>query len=204
MRGGSQKGAPADGKAEGGGRLKTEGQRAQAAVELAGATDDFVHQLSRTLAQANRFLAAALAERGFSGIAPSHGSILNVLFRRESLSMQDLARSIDRDPSTVTALVKKLAAEGYVRLEKGSEDRRVTVVSLTDEGRAIQREFAAISAELRAVQNAGIDAASLEAARRTLAAMQENFARVLAVEKDGKATRGPMGKGTVGKKEVSR
>ena len=42
--------------------------------------DDLVNQLSRTLAQANRFIAIKLKERGLDGIAPSHGDILMQLF----------------------------------------------------------------------------------------------------------------------------
>ena len=83
--------------------------------------DDLVNQLSRTLAQANRFIAIKLKERGLDGIAPSHGDILMQLFACGEQPMQELARAIGRDPSTVTALVKKLAAAGYVRTEKGVE-----------------------------------------------------------------------------------
>ncbi|WP_281655019.1 MarR family winged helix-turn-helix transcriptional regulator, partial [Eggerthella sinensis] len=83
------------------------------------------------------------------------------------------------DPSTVTALVKKLAAAGYVRTEKRADDRRATVVSLTARGQELRGDFAAISRELLAVQSRGIDAEEQETMCRVLAAMRENFERAL-------------------------
>lgn len=141
--------------------------------------DDMVHRLSVTVAQANRFIAAQLKARGLTGIAPSHGDILAQLFASDERSMQELAHAIGRDPSTVTALVKKLAAAGYVRTEKRADDRRATVVSLTARGQELRGDFAAISRELLAVQSRGIDAEEQETMRRVLATMRKNFERAL-------------------------
>lgn len=144
--------------------------------------DDLVNQLSRTLAQANRFIAIKLKERGLDGIAPSHGDILMQLFACGEQPMQELARAIGRDPSTVTALVKKLAAAGYVRTEKGVEDRRATIVSLTERGRGLRGEFEAVSKELSVVQGLGIDPTDMETARRILGTVRDNFEHALKKE----------------------
>ncbi len=69
--------------------------------------------------------------RGVEGLAPSHGDILVALFRNESLSMRDLSETIQRDKSTVTALVNKLVKLGYVEKYKGLVDSRITFVKLT-------------------------------------------------------------------------
>lgn len=145
--------------------------------------DDLVNRLSRALGQANRFIALKLRERGLDGIAPSHGDILMQLFACGEQPMQELARAIGRDPSTVTALVKKLAAAGYVRTGKGVQDRRATIVSLTGKGRELRGEFEAVSAALREVQGRGIDAADMETARRVLAGVRDNFEN--AMREDG-------------------
>lgn len=145
--------------------------------------DDLVNRLSRALGQANRFIALKLRERGLDGIAPSHGDILMQLFACGEQPMQELARAIGRDPSTVTALVKKLAAAGYVRTGKGVQDRRATIVSLTGKGCELRGEFEAVSAALREVQGRGIDAADMETARRVLAGVRDNFEN--AMREDG-------------------
>ena len=97
-----------------------------------------VNQLARTLALANRFITEQLEQHGLAGIAPSHGDIFVQLFAHGELPMSELAQRIGRDPSTVTALVRKLAAGGYVSTAKLPEDKRVTLVALTERGRQLQ------------------------------------------------------------------
>jgi len=80
-----------------------------------------------------------------SGLAPSHGAILFELFQSEAISMKEIARRINRDKSTVTALVKKLVAQGYVETERDPGDSRVTLVRLTEEGRRLRPGFDDIS-----------------------------------------------------------
>ena len=77
--------------------------------------DDTVSRISRTRAAANAFLQARLAQLGLGGLATSHGEILTALLARGEMQMGQLAGCIGRDPSTATALVKKLAALGYLR-----------------------------------------------------------------------------------------
>ena len=137
--------------------------------------DDLVNQLSRTLAQANRFIAIKLKERGLDGIAPSHGDILMQLFAHDAMSMAALAEAIGKDPSTVTALVRKLANAGYVEKAPNPRDRRVCEVRLTDAGRALESAMDRVSHTLITTLTNSIPAADLAATCRTMKAMQENM-----------------------------
>lgn len=138
-----------------------------------------VNQLARTLGLANRFLLEQLEQYGLAGIAPSHGDILVQLFAHGELPMSELAQRIGRDPSTVTALVRKLAAGGYVSTAKLPEDKRVTLVALTERGRGLQPAFESISDALADVQCRGLDDGELETLDRALRTMQENFETAL-------------------------
>ncbi len=144
---------------------------------------DTVSQLSHTLAQANRFISMRLEEQGLHGIAPSHGDIFVQLFSQNELPMSDLAQRISRDPSTVTALVKKLVAEGYVLTSKQAGDKRVTLVSLTDKGRKLKPTFEAISNELERVQCNNLAEEDLQALDHALRIMQNNFETALEGER---------------------
>lgn len=59
--------------------------------------------------------------------------------------MMELAQKIDRDKSTLTALVKKLVAMDYVETTKDKNDSRVTLVTLTKKGRQLKPVFDEIS-----------------------------------------------------------
>lgn len=139
----------------------------------------FISFLSRTLAEANRFIVGQLRQRGLSELVPSHGDVLTHLFAHEPVTMQELAHAINRDPSTVTALVRKLARAGYVRTAKAADDKRVTKVSLTEKGAGLRHDFAAISAKLLETQMQGIDGSDFDTACGVLARMQGNFAKAL-------------------------
>lgn len=149
---------------------------------------DLVSVLSRTLAHANCFLVHEMDAAGLSGLATSHGDILRQLFEHDGLSMHAIAERVDRDPSTVTALVKRLVADGYVTTERSAGDRRTVVVSLTERGRALERDFMETSQRLRRVQSAGVSPEESEIARRVLVRMQENFRDALGADERGRGT----------------
>lgn len=91
--------------------------------------------------KANRYLLEQLRQRGVDGLAPAHGDLLVALFRRGRLPMKELAGLIDRDKSTLTALVDRLAAMGYVQKEKDPADSRVSLVSATAKGLELRPVF---------------------------------------------------------------
>lgn len=136
---------------------------------------DTVSMLSRTVVAANQYLLKCMQRSGLTGLVPSHGDILVQLFKEDGLSMGEVAQRIDRDPSTVTTLVKKLIASGYVKTERNPKDRRTTVVLLTKEGRALEDLFWEISQQLNEAQNRGIPDEEIETTRRVLEKMQDNF-----------------------------
>lgn len=108
-------------------------------------TDHIIALVSTIADRANRLIGRELRRRSMSGLAPSHGAILFELFQSEAISMKEIARRINRDKSTVTALVKKLVAQGYVETERDPGDSRKTLVRLTEEGRGLRPGFDDIS-----------------------------------------------------------
>ena len=102
----------------------------------------------RVREKANRFLVQELRNHNVEGLAPSHGDILWALFKNRSLSMKQLAEIIDRDKSTVTALVNKLIKLGYVRKTPDATDSRVLRITLTKKGEGLQDTLVDISGRL--------------------------------------------------------
>ena len=110
--------------------------------------NDIIALISTVRGQAYRFIQRELDARGMKGLAPSHGAILSALFRHEEIAMSDLAARIERDRSTVTTLVQKLVEYGYVARRRDPSDWRITYISLTPAGRALEPKFRAISRAL--------------------------------------------------------
>lgn len=144
--------------------------------------DSLASDLSRTLALANRFLLLQLEGTSLDGLATSHGDILVQLFARGPVSMSELSRRIGRDPSTVTALVKKLVAMGLAETRRNPDDGRSTIVGLTERGQALEGDFERISMRLTAVWSDGVSREDAEALERVIETVQGNLRAAIAEE----------------------
>jgi DNA-binding MarR family transcriptional regulator len=104
--------------------------------------------ISQIREKTDRFLISEMKRHDMAGLAPSHGDILWTLFKNEAISMKELAELIDRDKSTVTALVNKLIFLGYVWKQPDSADSRLSLISLTSQGRELKDDLIEISQKL--------------------------------------------------------
>jgi DNA-binding MarR family transcriptional regulator len=67
---------------------------------------------------------------------PGQISLLRVLVEHERCMMQELAEHLAVAPSTVTAMVKRLLAQGYVERSRDDTDWRTVWVKPTEKGRS--------------------------------------------------------------------
>ena len=132
-------------------------------------------QISDLRTKINGFLLQELQSHGITGLAPSHGAMLHHLFHNEVVAMKDLAKAVRRDKSTVTTLVGKLIASGYVEKVASSDDQRSTLVRLTQKGETLRPVFMEISEKLLRRIWQGIDAKEQEEVVRILKKIGANF-----------------------------
>lgn len=111
-------------------------------------TSTIIALISRIQNKANRFIVAELKKYGITGIAPVHGDILLALFFHKRITMQDLAKLVDRKKSTITTLVEKLIQLGYVQKQKDENDNRYFIISLTDKGKSLKVPLIEVSMNL--------------------------------------------------------
>ena len=138
-------------------------------------TKDIISLISKVRENANRFITNEMDSWGIKGLVPSHGDILVALLKNEKLTMKELAEKIDKDKSTVTALVDKLIKQGYVEKTRDIEDNRVVFVTLTEKGKALKPMFDAISQELLSIVYKDISQNEKEELVKTLTKIKNNF-----------------------------
>ncbi|MBA4367822.1 MAG: MarR family transcriptional regulator [Desulfobacterium sp.] len=124
--------------------------------------DHILFIIGRINYKVNRFLIRELKKHHIKGIAPSHGEILGALLIRERLQMKELAEIIDKDKSTITALVNKLMVLGYVEKAKDDDDSRISIISLTQKGKALKPSFLEVSKTMCARAYDGISESDKE------------------------------------------
>lgn len=104
--------------------------------------------ISAIRTKANEFLINELTKEGFTDIAPSHGSILYTLFKHDGISMKEISSIINKRKNTVTVLIDKLVAQGFVKKTQDTDDRRTTHIFLTQKGKNLEKPFNTISEKL--------------------------------------------------------
>lgn len=66
---------------------------------------------------------------------------LMVLWEKDAMPVNDIAKKLFLETNTVTPLLKRMEAEGLVTREKSSNDGRQTIVSLTQKGYSLREQL---------------------------------------------------------------
>lgn len=85
--------------------------------------------------------------------------VMLALWQHAPLSGRELSRLLQLDPGTLSPLLKRLEAAGYVRRERDASDERSLAVSLTAEGQALRAQAERIPPAI--VQRLGLPLAQL-------------------------------------------
>jgi MarR family transcriptional regulator, organic hydroperoxide resistance regulator len=64
-------------------------------------------------------------------------TFLRVLMTRQQYTMQELAEQLEVAPPAITAMVKRLLAQGFVARTRDEQDWRVVQISLTERGQRV-------------------------------------------------------------------
>ena len=82
------------------------------------------------------------------------------------LSVKQIAAALQLDSATLSPMLKRLEALGYVARSRSTADERTTHIELTDDGRALRERALAIPPAV--VARLGVEMAELEELRRVL------------------------------------
>ena len=72
------------------------------------------------------------------GLTYTQYIVLLVLWEKDGISVSEIGERLMLDNGTLSPLLKKLEQAGFLSRRRSSEDERVVVISLTEEGRALQ------------------------------------------------------------------
>ncbi len=109
------------------------------------------------------------------GLTPQQLCLLRTL--ETPRPMHELAAQLCCDPSNVTGLIDRLEARHLVERTPGSADRRVKMLSLTSEGKALRRTIDSdLATRLAPKSSEGKAREAIETLRRLLAARADSGA----------------------------
>jgi MarR family transcriptional regulator, organic hydroperoxide resistance regulator len=84
------------------------------------------------------------------GLTYTQYLVMMVLWEDKACSVSGLGARLDLDSGTLTPLLKRLEAQGYVKRNRSAWDERIVVVEATPKGVALETEALAIPAKMRA------------------------------------------------------
>ena len=87
--------------------------------------------------------------------------VMLALWERSPRSVKDLGAALRHEPATLSPLLKRLEALGYVTRTRSRSDERRLTVELTGPGRALRSEAEKIP--YKVVETLGMDVSELEA-----------------------------------------
>ena len=74
------------------------------------------------------------------GITYPQYLVLMVLWEKDALPVNDIAHRLLLETNTVTPLIQRMEKQGIVTRQRGKEDKRQQIVSLTEKGRALEEQ----------------------------------------------------------------
>ena len=74
------------------------------------------------------------------GITYTQYIVFLVLWEKDGVTVGELGQRLYLDNGTLTPLLKKLEAGGYITRDRSREDERVVLISLTEQGRALKEK----------------------------------------------------------------
>ena len=95
-------------------------------------------------------------------INPAQGRIMFALWQQDRVSIQGLARKTQLGKSTLTSMLDRLEAMGYVQRRRSGHDRRKIMIHRTEKDRALEKQYTALSEQMTEVWYQGFGEAEIE------------------------------------------
>ncbi len=89
-----------------------------------------------------------------------------VLWEEKEVAMRDLGRRLYLDSGTLTPVLKKLEAMGYLKRYRNPEDERILMVSITDKGKALRKEAEKVPYQMGGLVNQKGELFSMEEVKK--------------------------------------
>ena len=74
--------------------------------------------------------------------------VMMVLWEQDAQPVNDIAKKLYLETNTVTPLLKRMEAEGFISRSKGKADARQVIVNLTPKGRELESQASCIPFQL--------------------------------------------------------
>ena len=96
----------------------------------------------------SRTLAQCISEQGIDAFSGEQGKILFVLWQKDKITQKELATETGLAKNTITAMLEKMEKNNLIKRITDENDKRKSLVILTDYANSLKKSFDEISDEM--------------------------------------------------------
>ena len=96
----------------------------------------------------SRTLAQCISEQGIDAFSGEQGKILFILWQKDKITQKELATEIGLAKNTITVMLEKMEKNNLIRRITDENDKRKSLVILTDYAKSLKKSFDEISDEM--------------------------------------------------------
>lgn len=104
-----------------------------------------------------------LQRSGVDAFNGPQGRILDALWQEDGVPVREISVKTGLAGSTLTSMLDRLEKAGLIRRMPSAEDRRVTLIFLTEQAKKLQRQYEAVSMKMNEVYFSGFTDGEIEA-----------------------------------------
>lgn len=115
-----------------------------------------------------------LKESGIE-INPAQGRIMFALWQNDGISIQELAGKTQLGKSTLTSMLDRLEAMGYLRRQRSEQDRRKVFIFRTPKDREMEKQYVELSEAMTELWYQGFSSQEIETFETYLRRILDNL-----------------------------
>ena len=96
----------------------------------------------------SRALAQCISDKGIDAFSGEQGKILFVLWRKDKITQKELATETGLAKNTITVMLEKMEKNNLIKKITDENDKRKSLVILTDYAKSLKKPFDEISDEM--------------------------------------------------------
>lgn len=108
-------------------------------------------------------------------INPAQGRIMFALWRSDGVSIRELVKKTQLGKSTLTSMLDRLEAMGYVRRQRSDRDRRRILIFRTEKDKALERKYVELSEKMTELWYRGFAETEINQFEASLQKIRDNL-----------------------------
>lgn len=83
--------------------------------------------------------------------------VMMVLWEKQSINVKELGQKMHLDSGTLTPLLKRLEAKGFVSRTRSQEDERIRIIAVTEQGSQLREKVKGIPTKMMAMSKMNLE-----------------------------------------------